>query len=304
MNYIKKGHLGYTFNQDYKQIFKNRWNSNVAAQVIVSMRSNGSITDNDMKMLKFLFQTNFATAEMLYRLTGANCKFEVFEGILERHVKNRVMNKFALSQFEGGTIPEDALCVYCLDVGGKILLSHFSNYDTTNWYTIVNMKCPELVTRDLVAGNFLIKLYETCPNKVRYFKTEPVYRIGRTTVTLSFELGLMCDNQLVYFVGEVVRDYDYPIGIKNKMINFESVLTTKAIKKYFAGSSDQPIFIAICENDQNAKDSFNVFNEVDVQKLFVTTDERMKEDLFKNGTFLMSNEEGAIGQVALDIFKP
>lgn len=304
MNYITKDHKGYTFDQDYKQIFKNKWNNNIAAQIVVGMRTSGAITDEDMKMLKFLFQAHFATAEMLYRLIKPECKMEAFEARLEKHVKNRVLNKFALCQYEGAEqIPDDALCIYCLDVGGKILLSHFSNFNTTNWYTIVNMKCPELITRDLVAGNFLIKLYEDCPEKIKFFKTETTYRIGRSEVIFSFELGLIHDNQLKYFVGEVVRDYDYPLGIKNKLITFENILNTNAVKKYFAGNTEQPIFIALCENDRNLKESFGLFDEMDIDKIIASTDKRMERPLGDKGAFIISNKKGALGEVELSVFK-
>ena len=68
------------------------------------------------------------------------------------------------------------------------MLSHYSNEDTTNWVT-VNMKGSE-VSRDLVTANFYIKLMETCPEKVKYFKLNPQYRIGRIMVVPSLKWAL------------------------------------------------------------------------------------------------------------------
>lgn len=304
MSYITNSHKGYTFDQDYKQIFKNKWNNNVSSQVVVNMKDNGLVNDDDITILKFLFKTHFATAEMLYRLLGSTTSFDAFEARLEKHVKNRLINKFCLSQYEGEEIPNDALLIYCLDIGGKLLLSHFSNLDTTNWYTIENKKCPELITRDLVSGNFLIKLQQACPDKIKFFRTNANYRIGRTEVVFSLEFGLMIDGRLKYFVGEVIRDYDYPIGLRDKVVNFDQVLASKVVKKYFVGTDDQPIFIGIAEDDRNAVDAFKIFNESEILKVFVSTDERLTKDLSEKGTFLMADRaSGKIGQVALDIFK-
>ena len=119
--------------------------------------------DRDMNIVKFIFKYRFATAEMMFRYLGEESKIENVQSRLDRLVKSRILNKFMLSRMEGDTLSPDALHIYCLDVGGRTLLTHYSNEDTTNWYTTENMKGSEVISRDLVTANFYIKLCANLP---------------------------------------------------------------------------------------------------------------------------------------------
>lgn len=287
INYIPKTHEGYTFEPDYKQVFHNKWTLNIGHDELVKMRNNGFITDSDMKIVKFLFKYRFATAEMMFRYMGDESKIENMEARLDKLVKFRILNKFMLSKVDAETIVPDALQIYCLDIGGRTLLSHYSNEDTTNWVTTVNMKGSEVISRDLVTANFYIKLMETCPKKVKYFKLNPQYRIGRIMVVPSFEMGIIDGDHLKYFIGEVVRDYDFPSLFRDRLTNIESILCTQAWKKYYYDIDTPPMLFVFAENDKNALDVAKmIVGTTEIEAFRITTDQRLKKELYEAGVFL------------------
>ena len=304
--FIPATYEGYTFEPDYKQIFQNKWTFNIAHDELIKMRNNGYLTDRDMNIVKFIFKYRFATAEMMFRYLGEESKIENVQSRLDRLVKSRILNKFMLSRMEGDTLSPDALHIYCLDVGGRTLLTHYSNEDTTNWYTTENMKGSEVISRDLVTANFYIKLMQTCPEKIKYFKLNPQFRIGRKTVIASFEMGLKEGEQMKYFIGEVVRDYDFPALFRDRLTNLESILCTQAWKKYYYDVDVPPVLFIFAEHDKNALEvSQMISGTTEIKSFRTTTDQRLQKDLAEPGVFLKYDEEKQVLQgVRTSIFQP
>lgn len=293
VNYITNTHDGFSFGADYKQVFQNKPVTTLMHEEIIRMRFNGLITDEDVKVIKFIFDFKFATPSIIADFLNNGEAIETITSRLDRLVKNRILNKFMLSMLPEDTIAHDALCIYCLDLGGKTLLSQYSHCDIANWNTTKNYWSSENIGYALVTANFYVQLLKTCPNKYEYFKSHPEYRINKMVVIPSFEFCVKVNGTRKYFIGEIVRDFDIPIGFRSKCEKLESILCTKAWMKYFHDAEGVvPVLFLISENDAVAREAAQIISCVSGIGAFrLTTDERMKRPLNSGGAFLKYDKE-------------
>jgi hypothetical protein len=292
-NYILNTHDGFSFGPDYKQIFQNKPVHTLMHEEIIRMRHNGLITDDDLKVVKFIFDFRFVTPEIIASYLNTQETVENIKNRLDKLVKNRILNKFMLSMMPMDSIPPNALCIYCLDLGGKTLLSQYSTCDIANWTTAKTHWSSENIGYDLVTAKFYIQLMNTCGSKVEYFKSNPEYRINKHVVIPSFEFCLKIGGVRKYFIGQIVRDFDIPIGFRNQSENLESILCTKAWMKYFHDANGSvPVLFLVGENDEVALEAGRIISTVSGIAAFrLTTDERMNKPLNEGGAFLKYNKE-------------
>ena len=300
MDYIKSNFKGFSFNTDYGQVFTNKPTLLVEEKNIIKLRNERQISDSDMKIVKFLFQHRFGTLEILYRFLRDNKKtVEEFKKDLSRLTRHRIINSFALvDNREVGAgvkidIPIDALLIYCLDIGGRILMEHFHNADTTAWYTTENMRGPEKIGKDLIANAFYVRLLMDCnfdSNPNNYYQTNPSFSLGKMKVIPSFEMRIMVGDTPKYYLGEIVRRYECPVEFRDHFSKLDSVLTTNAWKKHFYDLEKIPTLLFVCEDDSHALEvarQVASFETLDPDVGFrLTTDERMSRGLGNKGAFL------------------
>lgn len=291
---------------ELKQTFENKFTLNIGKNEIIKMKNSNVITDRDIKITKFLFQFKFATAEQIYKLLGEDTSKVNLKNRLDKLVKYRVLNKFMLSDFEEEKILPDALEIYCLDLGGRYLLAHYSNEDTSDWYSTINMKSSEIISKNLVTAEFFLRLMYTCPEKISHFKVEPELRVGKKNVIPSFEMCMKINGQTKYFIGEVVREYDFPIQLREKMAKLESLLITNAWKKYYYDTDSAPIMFVFADKDITALESGKLITETtEIRNFRLSTDERMQKELFSTGAFLRYLEEqDVLQEIRAVTFKP
>lgn len=291
---------------DLKQTFENKFTLNVGKNEIIKMKNNNVITDRDIKIAKFLFQFKFATARQIYMLLEENLAKINLKNRLDKLVKYRVLNKFMLSAHEEESIREDALEIYCLDLGGRYLLSHYSNEDTTDWYSTVNMKSSEIISKNLLTTEFFLQVMNTCPNKISHFKVEPELRVGKKNVVPNFEMSMNINGQKRYFIGEAVREYDFPIHIRERVGKLESLITTNAWKKYYYDSEQPPVLFLFADSDLTALEVGKLVTETsDIRNFRLSTDERIQRKLYETGAFLRYREEqDVLQEIKAVTFRP
>lgn len=306
MEYIKSNYSGFIFNTSYTQVFKNKPTTVIDEKNIIKLRSDKHITDTDMKIVKFLFNYRFATLDLLTSLLfkDGKTKDEVAKD-LSRLIKHRIINSFGLVDSTGiGSgvrveLPIDALNIYCLDIGGRVLVGHFHNADTTAWYTTENMRGPEKVGKDLVTNLFYLELINKCTFEGiqnNYFKLNPVLQLGKQRVVPSFDMKIMIDDKdFRYYVGDVVRRYEFPSDFREHLSKLDSVMATNAWKKYFYDTDKTPVIFFICEDDAHALEVGKMvtgISSIDAATGFrLTTDERIKRGLGTKGAFLAYDPE-------------
>lgn len=304
--YIKNTENWHVIPADLKQTFHNKFVSNVAKNEIIKMKNENVITDRDLEIAKFFFKFKFATLNQVYKLLGKETSVNSLKTRLEKLVQYRILNKFMLGDTEETHIPMDAFTVYCLDLGGKYLLTNYSNEDTSDWSVIVNMKASEIISKDLLSTEFYLRVRETCTDKLVYFNLNPELRVARKNVVPSFEMCLKVNGQNRYFIGEVTRQYDFPLNFRQKAEKIENLLITNAWKKYYYDSDVQPILFIFAEDDIIAKESGKILSETtSIQNFRISTDERIQKVLFEVGSFLKyMPEHQALKEIKAVTFKP
>lgn len=301
MEYITNTFQGFAFGYDYHQVFANKWMSNLLSEELIKMVNANVITDEDVSIVKFLYTFHFATAAIIADYLGNGDTLEVVQGKLDRLVKNRVLNKFMLSRTREEKPFTDALMIYCMDLGGKIILSHYGtpNMGIENWYTSNNMMSSEMVASDLATANFYVQVYKNVGSRLRYFVSCPQYRISKSLVVPSFELSIEQNGQNKYFVGEIARNYDFPVGFREKAIKIESILNTKAWMKYFTDTGGlPPSLLIVAENDAIALEAGRILSAgTAITSFRLTTDARILAPMGSSGVFMKysPDEDNLIG---------
>lgn len=300
MDYIKDNIKKYVFDTKLSQEFKNKPTTLVDEKNIIKLRSEKHISDLDMLITQFLFKYRFATEDMLFQLIQPTSKsLEDFRKDLSKLIKHRIINACALidkSDCGPGIrleIPYDALLIYCLDIGGRVLVNHFHNADTTGWYTTENMRGAEKIEKDLVTNSFYLSLLKDCKfveNEDNYFKLNPGLTLGKTKVVPSFEMRIMVKDDFRYYVGDVVRRFEFPMEFREHLSKLDSIMVTNAWKKYFYNIEKAPTIFFICEDDVHALEVAKMIvgiSSFDITTGFrLTTDERIKKGLGSKGAFL------------------
>jgi len=302
----------------YKQIFQNKFTSNISKNQILKMKEENVLTDRDLEIAIFLFEFRFATLEQIYqylKLKGILTQKKVVEneevretsinsikGRLDKLVINRVLNKFSLSLYNTDKIQSDSLIFYCLDLGGKFLLSHYSNKDVYDWYTSVNLKTSSLISKDIAATQFYLKLLEQSNDKLKYFITYPLRKFNKTSIVPTFEFCLMNNGMPNYFLVEVVRDCDVILEFPQKVEKLEMLLNTNSWKKYYYGNNNPPILFILAENDLVALDVGRVIaNTTSIDRFRITTDEKINGNL-TTAFMKYLKEEDMLKLMKLNIF--
>lgn len=280
----------------YKQTFQNKFTSSVAKHEVIKMKNSGILTDRDLEIAKFLFKFRFATLEQIYNylkiinmLTqkAPNESGEVTETTinsiksrLDKLVQNRIINKFMLGIIEEDRIQPDAKIFYCLDLGGKFLLTNYSNEDTTDWFVTTNLKASNLISKDIVTVDFYLSLMKKSKDRVKYFEVSPLRKCDKVNILPSFEFCLEYNGKPKYFICEIVREYDIPSYFSNKIEKIERLVETNAWRKYFFDSDNPPILFIFAEDELNAKDAGKIIsNQTAIQRYRISTDEKIKGDL-------------------------
>lgn len=292
---------------DLKQTFENKFSLNIGKNEIIKMKNNNVITDRDIQIAKFLFKFKFATADQIYKLLQEDKTKVNLKNRLDKLVKYRVLNKFMLSEFEEDSVAPDALQIYCLDLGGRYLLSHYSNEDTTDWYSTINMKSSEIISKNILATEIYLRIRETVgEDKLVYFNIEPELRVGKKTIIPSFEMCMNINGQHKYFIGECVREYDFPIHFREKVLKLESLLTTNAWKKYYYDSEHPPILFIFADSDLTALEASRLITQTsEIRKFRLSTDERIERVLYETGAFLRYlAEQDVLQEIRAVTFEP
>lgn len=301
VDYIKDTFNGYSFGYGYKQVFLNRWGTNLNNEIIIKFKNDNVISDEDLEIVKFLYEFNFATPNIIATYLDNGDTVEVIKNKLDKLVKHRLLNKFMLAKgFEEKMLP-DALAIYCLDLGGKTLLTHYykPNSGVENWYTYNIMMSSEMITHCLVTADFYVQLKRSCGSNLVTFKSLPNYRIAKNVVIPSFEICVMYQGVRKYFIGQIAREEDFPIDFRNQIQRIDSIVSTKAWMKYFYDTDTVPPLLIVAENDTIAQEACKAIltcTDIKENAFRLTTDERMQKPLSSPGAILKCNiaydEEG------------
>lgn len=309
--YVRKGEIVTAIPSGWKQVFASPFTLSVGQKEIVKMKNAGTITDRDLDIAKLLFKFRFATLEQILRYLNhledseGKTSASVLKNRLDKLITYKVINKFMISKDAlMDKIQPDALEIYCLDLGGRYLLTHYSNEDTTDWYSVVNMKTSEHVAKNITTLNFYLTLLTTSHGKVEYFNVEPELRVGKKVVIPAFELSYVSDGLRHFFIGEVVKTIDFPVQFREKAQKLNSLLETDAWKKYCMDAVEAPILFVITDSDQLAGHVARHIEETtEIRRYRMSTDDRIMRAFTEKGAFLRYKaDQSALLETSAKVF--
>lgn len=295
---------------DMRQVFHHEFTKTVYKNEIIRMKTEGAITEEDLEVAKMLFKYRFATLQQLAEGCNTEKKLSAFYSRLETLMTNRIINKFGLEFTPDidSRVHEDGLQVYCLDIGGQYLLTHFWQDDTLlDWYYIINVGTSELVSRALMITEIGLAFQKTNPAGLRYFKPNPELRIGNKTLVPAFEVCFEKGPETTYFLGEIARSQDIRTSFRDRMHKWNLLLKTNGWKKYYnTMSQKEPVLLVLTGDDESALMAGQVLTDAGEIDLFrLCTEDRIKKPLYEKGTFLRYNREDTkLGLTAIANFKP
>lgn len=296
----------------WKQVFEAPFTLSVGQKEIIKMKNSEVITDRDLEITKFLFKFRFATLEQVlqflnyYEPEDAKTSLSALKNRLDKLVQYRVLNRFMLAADTTlEKIAPDAMQIFCMDLGGRYLLAHYSNEDTTDWYTTVNMKSSENVARNLTITTFYLSLLNSSGANIEYFNVEPEMRVGKKVVIPSFEISYDISGNKSYFLGEVVKDYDFPVQFREKAQKLDSFFETEAWKKYCLNAIEPPVLFVVADTDALAGEVAKlIYETTEIRRYRMSTDERIKRPLSEKGAFMKYNaEKSALIEVVAKTFE-
>lgn len=279
-----------------KQIFMNKFTTTVSKNEVIKMFNEGKLTDKDLLICEFLFNNKFATLYQINTMLKANGHGDLQQQRAFKLSQNRIINRFVMDE-EGVEVSfnDDTKVVYCLDLGGKYLLTHYSTLDTTEWLTSNNMVSEEKVENILMANDVYVKLTSTLKDKVVSFNILEERRVGKQSTTIDFDFGIKSGDSVKYYIGNFVREEDMIKNFSNKAVKIESLITTNGWKKYYGNGENAPACFFVCQDDNIA---LNVATQINECYNFSGKDryssfDRLKENnLYDKEAFLKYEDNG------------
>lgn len=295
-NYVKENHKGYIFDSSLVQCWQNKFIANATMErEIVRKKMNGDVGQAEIDAAAFCYEHVVATEDML-RIVCNAADDKDFRDKLDKLVLYRVLNRFILCNDDRSRdFPKDAMWFYTLDLAGKYLLEHYWKNYADRWSTGTPGLCVEKISRALVAGEFHVKLLDSCPNKLKEFKCR-TYRQGRESATLSFEFRLEVtrDDEIVkrYFIGDVIRSFEDEADMRERINFISSICSTKAWQRLWPYSGDVPVVLFVVEDETKIEELINYLRMYKIPKFFITTDVEIANGLDRPvGVWKRFNEE-------------
>lgn len=294
--------------QGYKQTFQNRWSNNISKNQILTERYEDKITDRDIEMLKFIAQFRFVTGEQVFRMLmikDLTDKEQTSENSivirLDKLVKKRLINRFMLDLNVQPEIHEDALSMYCLDYGGKLLLENYTNDEfLMGWKPAeFNICSADVIANDIAIVDIYLKILESVGEKLVAFHTRVAMCYDKQYVLFPFEFTIQHNGELKYFLGDTMTALEVMSKFRTKIDKFDKILSSNAWKKYYPEDSNQPMLLFFVEDMNSANEVARMTAETGIDRFRVTTDDLFKKEM---SIAFMSYKEGELKQGKSAVF--
>ena len=282
---------------NFNQVFYHKNTIPAKKQEVIQQKLDGEITNTSIELVKFLFERHFATLPQIIRFCDIHGFFykngKVNPLLIESHL-NELRGKYIINTFFLSTeeqpavlpiVPEDAQVFYCPAQGSVAILDNYSRAPIFGWDITSMCKASVLISRDLCATQWYLKVLESVKDELIYFRINPEYVIksaNRTkgfTATCDFEIKK--SDEIRYFIIEAFRKEDSPAYIREHLANMTSLLCTKSFLKFYPDATKVPNYIIVADTEETL---LNLVDETKSTKLnpWWTIDHRLNES-FSNG---------------------
>lgn len=307
--YIKQDtNQAFSINYDYKQSWHHPFNMQGVKPDYVYVKNfldirNERNADITIEILRFVLKFNFATTQQIDRhLQAKGFLTSDLSSILDGFLSSRILNMFTLARHPLPEVPADALKCYCLDFGGKHLLTHYGTEDVLDWVSTNAARGTELITKYLITTQFYLALQEAVPETLSYFNSFENFNIGRRDMQVSACFEIMSGHTPRTFILESIRKYDLPSSFQRKAEKFDALYSQKYIERYFRLN---PVILLLAENDQEALEAADIFYRNTKNDQFrMLTDERIQNGFHEESFLKYNPEENKVTPVVSSLFLP
>ncbi len=223
--------------------------------------------------------------------------------LLEKMQKQSIANYCWLANIPREESPE-SLRIYCLDLGGQILLQHYWRNDFVRWIPSDNMNSPEIISKCLTTASFYFRLMVQKGENLLDF--EPLCDIdvpGCRDIRFSARFSVFSPgkSKTVSCILESIRDSDVPTYWRKK--------TSSQIARFFAEDrktgkplwlrssfvsgeagalsyNEEPTFILLVENEKLLQEVAEIFYRGTLNSNFrMTTDAELQKASLEDTAF-------------------
>ena len=318
MNYIKEINAYQKIKEGYTQCFVKGFNKSLISQPILEKVAKGKIDEIDKSILRNMLRYRFLTKSQISKMEGIS--IEEVEKRVSYLVKNNIINAFKLVKTEDFS-PEikfddeslsDALIFYCLDFGGKTILSVFDKISVEEFSIDLNVTDSYFIGRNYFAVEAAAKIKETCPNRIINIGLSKVRNLaGRKVVKPLMELtmGSSISPQYKFYLFDIVRKEDVMTVFQDIAEKYSVILSSKAWKKYYDvnNADKKPMLIFICEDLETVQLAISVMQGFGygIVYRFMLEDEFLEKNLVEDSIMIKHEfDSGQIKRIKTPIFDP
>lgn len=293
MKYIKQSEHYVTVLDGYNQKFINPNFTTISKSAIMELKVNGTIDNDDIKLVEFIFLMRFATIEQLCRYASLK-QIEDCKERVECLCANSVLNRFVLIDEEqyNGRLPKDIREFFCLQEGGKYLVENYGDVAIVDWKVGDNCTSSKNVGKTILGTEIYLEML-TAPYPLFVFEMRPFFVFIYNTLYGGPVYGFhLPDGTTQYLLVENIRSSDDLLSTKEKLRRYESLVTTKIWKRYYHDASECPKILFVSNNDETALElAREVYNSTHIRGCMYTTDDRVLKGLQSEGSTLAYDEE-------------
>lgn len=291
MNYVKHLNSFVVPPDDFNKYFYNIPTIKPALDKIFNLVEGGAISDDDIKIIEFLFKVQFATFAQIVRFCNIN-------GIKKIHRRiNLMFNCSAITKFsfvdhydDNSSIPKDALLVYCLTEGGKSIIDKYTSLATFNWECSVIYQSTRNIADRLIGTEFYLNMLAGEKSVITNVSSDYHLAYKKDKLRSDMVYRILSSGSIYYVIGNVVRGDMDIFNLRDMLHRYDSFFITNAYTKYFPDAVAIPYLVFICDSDQTIAGICNeVVSTSKLTNILYTTVERFSQGLGLPGAFLVYN---------------
>lgn len=299
-SYSKRGKLNQCFLHNPKQV--------INVNNITALYLDHKIDDNDLELLRFIWQAQFSVQEQINRYSLAHNIGYVQER-LENLFKNHIIHKFFLysSDSEKGQLPGDAEIYFCLAEGGRHLIaSYIDEYIVWNLSNI--SLSGSMIARSLIDTELWLDVMFGAENlEVMEYQKAPRFYVNKDDIVLNSNYLFKVEGRNYYMVTDVIGSTNEMLRLRPRIRLIGQIFESKIWRKYYPDTSMVPMLLFIVDTDEDAAalaKEVAMTTRIKPENFRLTTWDRMKEGIGTDKSFIYyDNESKEIYETGIDIFK-
>lgn len=280
-------------------------NATMSAKKINELKQNRVITEFDIQLIKTLY--TFKVAPMTYLMKLMNdFNEDNMKSRLDKLIKFRILNGFMLHNGEEVTLKPDAEIFYTIDTGGITLLTLYTNEEHAMNFQLSSLVMTSgKLKKKLMMMDFYLELTRNVGSRLQcFFVDQPMScNHNRYYPTAVFVVKGKSGEDTPFILESMRFDDYYTVGaerIQMKVDSCESIVATKAWKKYFS-SAKPPVVLFLVDNLDAAKKVAEIADDSNIDGFRIVVASNFVNGLEKS---FMKLKDGKLVATKTTIFSP